>query len=145
MFREKQRILIFCAIGLMVGGFVLFRYLPLKKKMKTLNIEKGETQIAISKASTQANQLPELEKRLDELQNSVGNYELKIPSNSELGTFLQQLSELMNEHNLKEQLIEPEKETEADDMKCIPVKMHCKGTLEQVFEFYKEMVVSLYR
>lgn len=139
MFRENQRILIFCTIGLMIGGFVLFRYLPLKKKMKTLNSEKGEIQIAINKASTQANQLPELEKHLSALQNSVGNYELKIPGNSELGKFLQQISELMNEYNLKEQLIEPDKEMEAEDMKCIPVKMHCKGTLSQLFEFYKEM------
>jgi Tfp pilus assembly protein PilO len=45
----------------------------------------------------------------------------------------------MNEHDLKEQVITPGAEVEAERFRCIPVSMQCKGKLSQIFKFYHQL------
>jgi len=139
LFRERQQIVIFCLAGAMVGGFVLFRYLPLRKRIKDIEQRRTAQILAIAKASAESEQLPALKEQLLKLQRTVGNYEANIPAQRALGVFLHKIADLMNEHNLKEQLVQPGKEIEADVLNCIPVNMQCKGKLTQVFEFYKSL------
>ena len=77
--------------------------------------------------------------KLQKLQQTVGNYEQNVPEHRELGEFLQKIANLMNEHNLVEQVIEPAREIEADQLNCIPVDMECKGRLTEIFAFYKSL------
>ena len=139
LFRERQQIVIFCLAGVMAGGFVLFRYLPLRKRTKTIEQTQAAQKLAITKASAESEQLPALKEQLLKLQEAIGNYESNIPAHRDLGVFLHRIADLMNEHNLKEQLIQPGKETEAKELNCIPVNMRCKGGLKQIFEFYKSL------
>ena len=52
---------------------------------------------------------------------------------------MQRIANLMNEHNLQGQLIQPGKEIKAGELNCIPVNMQCKGRLSQIFEFYRRV------
>lgn len=139
LFRERQQILIFVMAGVMVVGFVLFRYLPLRKKMKSVEKTRAAQSLVIAKGASQSEQLPALREELAKLRSAVSNYERQIPADRELGAFLHRIADLMNGHNLKEQLIEPGKEVEADGLNYIPVTMKCKGRLKQIFEFYKSL------
>lgn len=139
LFRERQQVVILCLAGAMVGGFVLFWYLPLRGRTKAVEQRRAAQILAITKAWHQSEQLPMLEEQLLQLQTTVGDYEAKVPSQRALGVFLHQIANLMNEHNLSEQLIEPGKEIQAGQLNCIPVSMRCKGRLAQVFEFYKSL------
>ena len=138
-FRERQRATVFVAAAAIVAGFVLFRYLPLRKKMNAVEKIRTEQVLAIAKMSVQSWQLPMLKAQSQQLRKAVGNYEINIPAKRNLGEFLQQIATLMNEHNLKEQLVQPGKETKADEFNCIPVSMQCKGGLNQIYEFYKQV------
>ena len=138
LFRERQ--LVICVVaGVMVGGFALFRYLPLQKRIKAVESLLVGTQIAVAKASAESDQLSALKEQLLGLQRRIGNYEASVPCNRNLGVFLRQIADLMNEHNLTEQLVAPGKEIKADVLNCIPVNMECKGKLTQVFEFYRRV------
>jgi len=139
LFKERQQIVICVLAGAIVGGFLLFRHLPLRKKARTVEQMKAKQIFAIAKASAESKQLPVLEEQLLKLQAKVANYETNIPVQRELGVFLHKVADLMNEHNLKDQVVAPGKEIEADELKCIPVDMQCKGRLAQVFEFYKQL------
>ena len=139
LFRERKQIVICVAAGAMVAAVVLFRYLPLRQRMKAVEQTKTAQTLAISKASMERAQLPVLKERLLKLQQTVGNYKANIPAKRDLGVFLQQIADLMNEHNLKGQVIVPGKEIAVEELSCIPVDMRCKGKLAQVFEFYKRM------
>ena len=139
MFRERRQILILCLISAIAGGFVVFRYLPLQKKMKAIEQRRVVQTIAIAKASAESEQLPTLREQLLKLQRTVGNYERQVPDRRELGVFLQQITNLMNEQNLKKQVIAPAMEIKMERLVCIPVNMQCKGKLNQVFEFYKRL------
>jgi len=122
-----------------VSGFVLFRYVPLQKRSKALEQKQAAQRLVIVKASAQSQQLPRLSEQLLELQRATGNYEQQVPGQRELGVFLHRIANLMNKHNLKEQLIQPGKEMQTDELSCIPVNMQCKGKLAQVYEFYRRL------
>ncbi|MHC4659408.1 MAG: type IV pilus inner membrane component PilO [Planctomycetota bacterium] len=136
LFRERRQIVICAVAGAMVGGFVLFRYLPLRKRIKTVEQTKAAQRDAVTKALAEQGQLPILKEQLRKLKTTVGDYEARVPGHGDLGPFLHRIANLMNEHNLREQRVQPGKEVEAEGLNCIPVSMQCKGGLKQIFEFF---------
>jgi len=139
LFRERQQAVICIVAGAILGGFVLFRYLPLQKRIKAVEQRRAEQALVIAKASAESEQLPALEEQLLKLQSTVGNYGRKVPENRNLGGFLHGIADLMNKYNLSEQLIQPDKEIETDELNCIPVNVQCRGKLKRIFEFYKSL------
>ena len=139
LLRERRQIAICIAAGALVAAFMLFRYLPLRKRIKTVERERTAQTIAINKASMERVQMHLLKEQMLNLQTTVGNYKANIPSKNDFGVFLQQIADLMGKHNLREQVIAPGKEIAVKGLNCIPVDMQCKGTLAQVFEFQKQI------
>ena len=139
LFQEKQQIVLCAAAAVIVAGFVLLRYLPLHKRIRGIEQAKAAQTSAITKAQRQSERLPRLKEQLLKLRVAVENYQANIPAQRDLGFFLQQVANLMNDHNLKEQLVQPREEIETDRLNCIPVDIQCKGQLIQVFEFYKSL------
>lgn len=139
LFHERKQIAMYIAAGAIVAAFMLFRYLPLHKRIKTVEREKTAQTLAINKASLERVQLQLLKEQLLKLQTIVENYEANIPEKNDFGVFLQQIADLMSKHNLRDQVIAPGKEIAVKGLNCIPVDMQCKGTLAQVFEFQKQM------
>jgi len=125
----------------MVGGFVVFRHLPLQKKIKAVARAKAAETLAITNASAENAKLPVLKEQLLKLERVVRNYEANIPGHRDLGMFLQRIANLMNKHNLRDQLVQPGKEIEAEGLHCMPVSMQCKGRLKQIFEFFGSLQV----
>jgi Tfp pilus assembly protein PilO len=107
--------------------------------MKSLKQQKTAQALTIAKGATDSKQLFLLKQQLSKLRWKLENYEVNIPENSDIGGFLHTIADLMNEHSLEEQVIEPQKKIEAENLRCIPVKMQCRGRLAQVFEFYRQL------
>ena len=122
-----------------MAGFVLFSYLPLRKKMKAVEKTRAAQTLVITKDMAKNEQLPSLIEEFEKLQSKVSNYERQIPADRELGTFLHKIADLMNSHNLKGQFVEPGEEVEGEELNYIPVNMKCRGRLKQIFEFYKSL------
>ncbi len=139
LFRERQQLTICVVAGVIVGGFVLFRYLPLRRTMKALRQTKVAQTLTIAKGTADNKQLSLLEEQLRKLQRELENYEANIPGPRALGTFLHRIADLMNEHNLSEQVIESRKEVKSEELNCKPVNMQCKGKLARIFEFYRRL------
>ncbi len=139
LFRERQQIMICIIAVAMVGVFVLDRYLPLRRRTKAIKQTVAAQTLAIAKGAADSKRMPLLKKQLLELQSELGDYEANIPEQRALGAFLHKLADLMNEYNLKDQVIAPGKEVEADKFNCIPVNMQCKGKLAQISEFYRRL------
>ena len=139
LFRDRQQITICVVAAVTIGGFVLFRYLPLRSRMKAATQEKAAHMLAIGKGTADSRQLPLLKEQLLRLRTKLGNYEANIPKESNVGVFLGSVADLMKEHSLTEQVIEPGEEIGADEFRCIPVTMRCKGRLVRIFEFYRRL------
>jgi len=139
LFRERQQVVIFALAVAMVSGFLVFRYLPLRKKIKEAGQKQQVQKAAVATTLLQTRRLPALEEQLKELKSSAGNYDARVPQHRDLGEFLQKIADLMNGHNLKEQLIEPGEQITAKQVSCIPVTIQCKGRLKQIFGFFESL------
>jgi len=118
---------------------VLFRYLPLQERIRAVKQTRAAQRLAIAKGTADSEQLPLLKEQLLKLQRELRKYEANIPERRTLGTFLRRVADLMNEHNLREQVIAPGEEMKASGLNCIPVNMRCKGDLARIFEFYRRL------
>ncbi|MHC4115575.1 MAG: type IV pilus inner membrane component PilO [Planctomycetota bacterium] len=139
LLRKRQQIII-CVVAIgIIGGFIFLKYLPFQRKIRAIELERAGIQHMVERARIESEKLPALNEEVTEWQGLVAKYELKIPVNRDLGSFLQEVADLMNQHELTRQQIQPSTEIEVDELKCIPVSMKCKGRLEQLFEFYKSL------
>jgi Tfp pilus assembly protein PilO len=125
----------------MVGGFVLFRYLPLRRKIKAIRQIKSTQILTVAKGSADNQQIQLLKEQLEELNRELKNYESNIPEQRALGEFLQGIADVMNENSLTEQVIEPGVEIKTEKLNCIPVNIKCKGELAQIFKFFQRLQV----
>jgi len=139
LFGQRQQLVI-CVLALVLtAGFILFSYLPLRRSLKSVRNQRDEARLTAIEVTGKLKQLPVLKKRLQELQEKVGNYEASIPEQRSLGDFLHQIASLMDKHKLAEQMVQPGKEIQTDNLNCIPVDIQCKGPLAQIFEFCKSL------
>ena len=139
LFRETRQIMICVSAIVIISGFVLFGYLPLRKQIKAIKQQKTMQQITIAKGISERDQLPVLKEQLLELRKKIGNYEAIVTVGRNLGEFLETIANLMKEQNLKEQMIAPGEEITIGQLNCIPINIQCKGRLKQIFEFYKQL------
>lgn len=136
---ERQQLGIFAVITVMIVVFALQQYGPLQNKIRMTQQVKAAQASAELKADEQAKKLPILKAQCAQMQAAVGEYGVKIPDDRKLGVFLQEIADVMNKHNLGEQVVQPESEIAVDDLMCIPVRIQCKGDLRQIFELFRSL------
>ncbi len=139
LFRDKQQIAIFAVGLLLIVDFVLFGCLPLRGRLKAVNRARATRQLIIMKAVAEQKQLPLLKEQVSRLKQTIGDYDVSVPAQPDLGLFLQQVANLMSKHSLSEQLVAPDSEIEAEGMRCIPVNLQCRGRLVHIFEFFRQL------
>ena len=139
LFFEKKQLLICGAALAFLVGFLFCGYNPLQKKLLQVRQVKADRESLISSSVEHEKQLSALKFELEELQNAILNYDSNIPRQRDLGVFLQQIAELINEHDLTEQVVQPGVETDSDGLRSIPVKIQCKGKLPRIFDFYRSL------
>ena len=95
--------------------------------------------LTIAKGISDSEQLPLFIEQLQKLRSKLEKYEENIPKQRDHGLFMQRIFELMKQNNLREQVIEPRQEIEAEGLICIPINMECKGELTQIYNFYRRL------
>ena len=136
---ERRQVVLYVVALVMIAGFVVFRYLPLRRRSQTVSEMKIAQRLSLAETQAQSEQLSVLNDTLSELRLKVGSYDARIPKERALGGFLQSLTDMMNKHGLEDQEIAPGEEIEAEDLGCIPLNLHCRGDLEQLFEFCRDL------
>ena len=90
-------------------------------------------------AAAQSAELPGLERRLRGMEKAVQGFDLRVPADRALGTFLQQIAGIMTDCHLTEPGVLPGKEGKTDDLNCVPIHVACRGTLADIFGFFKKL------
>jgi Tfp pilus assembly protein PilO len=139
LFRGKQQLIICILASVIIGGFMLFRYIPLKRELRSIERNISSQRLVIAKGNADKKQLVQFEDQLNKLQNELGDYEEKIPDSMGLGEFLRQIADLMKKNKLQDQVVEPREEIKGEKFCSIPLRLQCKGTLSQIFEFYQNL------
>jgi len=136
---EKQQFVIAAIIVALVGVFLFLQYLPTVKKAKAYEIENKQLIIENAKSGALLEKLPRLFEQIDETLGKVGNFDAKVPQRRSHGSFLQKIADIMQEHNLRELVIEPGSEIESENLSRIPIIISCNGRLEQMFDFFRSL------
>lgn len=139
LFGKRQQFAI-CVLGAMfIGDFIFFGYMPLRAGLKDIENQRATQQAVITRAAAEKSQMPALKQQVSQLQVTVGNFEAAVPRQRDIGDFVQKIGGIMNDHNLKEQLIQPGEQVAVKGLNCIRISMQCKGSLKQIFGFFKQL------
>lgn len=136
---SKQQIWVCVVAGLFVGDFVLCGYVPAQSRLKSLKEARAQQQRIITTGAAQEAELPTLKRRLQNTEDIVARYDIRVPPEGTFGTFLQRMAGIMTQHHLTNQEVIPGKEWEADGLTCIPVQVTCTGTLGDTFGFFTDL------
>jgi Tfp pilus assembly protein PilO len=140
--RRKQQMWVYIIAGLFVCDFVLCGYIPSHQRLTTLQRTRAQQKQLIDMAAAQSAELPGLERRLRGMEKAVEGFDVRVPGDRALGTFLQQMAGMMTDCRLAEQVVLPGKEWKTDELNCVPVHVACKGTLTDIFDFFKKLQTS---
>lgn len=138
-FRAKQQVLIVIVAVVLAIGYVAFRYLPMRRASADLNRKQMSQEALITKAEIKKAELPELQERLEDLEDTLSGFDSMIPVDTQLGQFLSTIAALMDEHDLSEQQIAPHEQIESEELICISVTMKGVGRLEQIRSFCQSL------
>ncbi len=136
---RKQQMWVCIIAGLFVCDFVACGYLPSRQRLTSLERVAAQQRKTIATAAAQSAELPGLERRLREMRKAVEGFDLRVPADRALGTFLQQIAGIMKDCGLGEQVVLPGKEVKTEDLNCVPIHVACKGTLTDIFRFFRKL------
>jgi len=136
---RRQQIWVYVIAGLFVCDFVACGYIPSRQRLLALERVGTQQRKAIAMAAAQSEELPGLERRLRDMKKAVEGFDLRVPADRASGAFLQQITGIMTDCRLVEQVVLPGKEVKTDDLNCVPIHVACKGTLKDIFRFFARL------
>jgi Tfp pilus assembly protein PilO len=136
---ERKQIYLGAAMLGLIGIFAFGLYKPLQNRIKDLRLAQADKRYERIRARFEVQQLPVLKQQMEQIRLTVGEMDKKLPGDRMLGEFLEQIADAMNKHNLKERVVEPKEEFKIDKCVCIPVRMQCSGSIQEIFGFFKTM------
>jgi Tfp pilus assembly protein PilO len=138
-FLQKQQVIIIVLAGSIIIGFAMFLYYPLSGQTKAVQQADAAQSSSAAKADARKRQLPVLRKQTEVLARELQNFDKRLPTTREFAVLWQQIADVMNEHNLKDRLIQPGNEIQGSRLNCIPISIRCTGRVRQIFEFLKSL------
>jgi len=136
---RKQQMWVYIIAALFVCDFVACGYIPSRQRLLALERVWTQQRKTIALAVAQSAELPGLERRLRDMKKAVADFDVRVPADRALGTFLQQIAGIMTDCRLVEQVVLPGKEVETEDLNCVPIHVACRGTLTDVFRFFTRL------
>ncbi len=138
-FLRRQQVIIIILAGSIMIGFAMFLYYPLVRHAKAVEQADAAQLAATAKADERKLGLPVLREQTEAMAKKLENYDRRLPPGREFAVLWQQIADVMNAHNLKDQLVQPGGEISGHEISCIPISIQCSGGLKQIFEFLKSI------
>lgn len=136
---ERKQVQIIGIAAAVIVGFVVLRFYPLARRMRDIRHLRSAQDIAVTQVREYSIGIPVLRRQVGELRVSLADYARRIPPGRQFADLWHRIADIMNRHNLQDQIVQPGSETTGPTVGCIPIRIQCSGTLEQVFEFLKSL------
>ncbi len=136
---DKQQIIIIVVAVISLGGFGLFRYLPLAGKTRSIKAAREDFLVGDHEVKKQARQIPLLIAKMERIKTKIGDYDRKIPFGRKFASLYDEITDVMKKHNLSDQVIQPGREITGSEMSSIPISIECSGDLKDVFGFFRSI------
>ncbi len=136
---ERKQVQIIGIAAAIIVGFGVLRFYPLARRMRDIRHLRSAQDIAVTQVREYSIGIPVLRRQVGELRVSLADYARRIPPGRQFADLWHRIADVMNRHNLQDQIVQPGSETTGPTVGCIPITIECSGTLEQVFEFLKSL------
>lgn len=134
---DKQQVTILALAAMMLAGFGMFRYMPIVRSKLALKEQMEHQSLSTETIQDYSRRMPELALQKRQLQEKIRTNAGKIPEGKQFAQLWQQIAESMNACQLQDQLVQPASEKQSEDICCVPLKIECTGTLQQIFSFFQ--------
>ena len=136
---DKHQVVILVLGAVILTGFGVFRYMPIVNKKMAMKEQMAKQSLSTEQIQEYSRRVPELKLQKKALEQKQQEYLTKIPEGKQFAQLWQNIAEAMNECRLEDQLVQPGTEEKSTEMCCIPLKIECRGTLEQMFAFLQKL------
>jgi Tfp pilus assembly protein PilO len=136
---RKQQIWVCVIAGLFLCDFIACGYLPSQQRLTSLQEARARQRQTIDMAAAQRVELGRLKTKLRETDRLVERFDASVPPAQAVGAFLLQITAVMKECDLTDQVVLPDEELQSGDVGCIPIHVTCKGRLAQLFGFFHRL------
>ena len=139
MLKRVRQKLVYMVATVLILDFALFGYAPSVERLKHLKDAQASHDKIMSNSMRQRKDLAALKDLVRNQTHDLGQWEVLIPKEREMGQVIKNLSQLMSQYELDDQCIKPGIEYLVDGLGVIPVTIQCLGDLEQLFGFYRDL------
>ncbi|OQY03039.1 MAG: hypothetical protein B6I25_08530 [Planctomycetales bacterium 4572_13] len=136
---DKQQLIILTLSAVILCGFGMFQYIPVIRQKHALREQMVQQDQLSETIRSQTVLLPELKQQEKQLQAELTPFSKKVPQGRCFAQLWQQIAVVMNECKLTDQLVQPGEELKSDQLCSIPLTFECRGSLEQLFAFFRAM------
>ncbi len=136
---DKHQAIILVLAAVVMVAFGVFRYMPIVNKKIAMKEQMAQQSLPMEQIQEYSQRLPELKLQKKALEENQREYLTKIPEGKQFAQLWQHIAEAMNECRLEDQMVQPGIEEKSADVCCIPLKIECRGTLEQMFTFLQKL------
>jgi Tfp pilus assembly protein PilO len=117
----------------------MFGYLPIARQKLVLRESMRRQSVTLEQIRVQSRQLPELEKKVESLELKTAEFDAKVPQERQFAQLWQTITQIMNEHRLSNQLVQPGEEIRGEPVSRMELTLQCSGTFEDVFELFRSL------
>ncbi len=136
---EKQQVIIFAVAALIVVGFGLFQYYPMTQKARTIRKTIEQQQVVSAETDQFIQQMAQLRQQVEQLQPVQKDFEQKFPRSIRIAGLWQQIADVMSQHNLANQEVKREGESEDGRFGVVRIRIQGSGSYRQMFDFFRSI------
>lgn len=122
-----------------VTGFGLFQYYPHVRTAHTIRKTIEQQQVISDETDLLIQQMSQLRGQVESLKPLKTEFEEKLPRTRQVAALWQQITDVMNQHRLTNQVVQRESESEDGRFGTVRIHLECGGSFRQMFEFFRSM------
>lgn len=127
-------------IATATSAFLLLISRPQLGKANEVKKSLREEREQFSEGRMDLEELPRLEGEVNKLRQRVGHFELQVPVQDQLGSYLESLAGVAQAHQLRPEAIEPGTPIHSRDLFAVPIVVKVHGPFRDVYGMLKDVV-----
>ncbi len=136
---ERQQLVIFGIAMAIVTGFGLFQYYPLAHKADWIRKTSERQQVVSDETDQLIRQMSQLRNQVESLKPLEAEFDKKLPRTRQFAALWQQITDVMNQRGLTEQVVQREVESDDSRFGTVRIRLQCGGTFQQMFDFFRSL------
>ena len=104
---DRKQVILLAITAAVGAGFAMFGYLPIARQKLVLRESMRRNALTLEQIRVQGRELPDLEKKVEALEQKAVEFNEKVPRERQFAQLWQTITQIMNEHQLSNQLVQP--------------------------------------